>query len=124
MRSGPQLVFTKPMQSRLQPLEALAPKNKVAEALCTHLKAPQSCTIQQGGNSLQRQNMFSFYVHSSMLNFSGFQPHDVFYGTMIQDLTHAIWGDTSTAVRNLMSTALKVLTSYLWLVLHLLCRHV
>ena len=52
--------------------------------------------------------MFSFYVHSSMFNFSGFQPHDVFYGTMIQDLTRAVWGDTSIAVRNLMRAALQV----------------
>ena len=92
---------------RLQPLEGLAPVEKVTEALCT-IQQPQSCTVEQGGNALQRQNMFSFYVHSSMFNFSGFQPHDIFYGTMIQDLTRAVWGDTSIAVRNLMRAALQV----------------
>ena len=52
--------------------------------------------------------MFSFYVHSSLVNFTGFRPDDVFYGTLIQDLTKAVWGDTSVAVRSLMQNALKV----------------
>lgn len=52
--------------------------------------------------------MFSFYVHSSMVNFTAFKPTDLFHGTLIKDLTRAVWGDTSDAVRNLMVAALQV----------------
>lgn len=81
----------------------------MSSALCSpNAAAVGSCALEKGGNSLQQQSLFSFYVHSSMVNFTDFLPSDVFHGTLIKDLTKAVWGDTSDAVRNLMLAALQV----------------
>ena len=54
----------------------------------------------------QQQMLFTLYVHSSLLGFSGFQPGDVFHGTLIRNLTHAEAGDSTAAVRQLLQAAL------------------
>ena len=65
-------------------LAGLAPAAAVQTALCSGSQVAHSCALEQGGSALQRQAMFSFYVHSSLVNFTGFAPDDVFYGTLIQ----------------------------------------
>ena len=64
------------------------------------------CDLTWAANVRQRQLLFTMYVHSSLLGFSGFAPGDVFHGTLIRNLTHAERGDTTAAVRHLFQAAL------------------
>ena len=47
------------------------------------------CDPIQGSNARLQQLLFSLYVHSSRLEFRGFSKDDVFFGTLIRNLTHA-----------------------------------
>ena len=62
----------------------------LSAALCQPNAAVGACALEQGGSSLQRQLLFSFYTHSTMVNFTGFLPSDVFHGTLIQGLAKPV----------------------------------
>lgn len=65
-----------------------------------------SCDATHAPSVRQRQLLFTFYVHSSLLSFSEFLPGDLFHGTLIRNLSHAQRGDTTAAVRQLLRAAL------------------
>lgn len=56
---------------------------------------------------LSQQLLFSVYTHSSRLNFSDFEPSSVFRGTLLPDQGKAEWGDTTGAVKVLLTAALQ-----------------
>lgn len=93
------------------------PTNIAHSIVCQHsehtvyneegLSAIEACT-PEAGTLLQRQYLFSVYVHSSRLEgFSDFSPDSPFYGTLLPETHEASWGDTTPATRQLLRAALK-----------------